>query len=297
MSEYYVYCTDYIIEVKGDHDYLSYFESLDNFLIPNDATSILFNGLCHLTYAEIRRIFAAMPASVTSLDLSNNVLHRKTREELTQTLAVIPSSVTSLNLAGNFLGSKSGAKLAQALAAIPAGVNHLDLSFNNLHIKTGAQLAQFFMAIPAGVTSLDLSYNDLDNKTDAELAQAFAAILPGTKVILKGNNLFKNKTPLERDNLLTTLRLCNPNIYLDLSGNGESDAQRAVVALSSATRCNTAPTALKNPDVTSHIMRFFTPKNTHVNNINNMFAKANSLINNRNNNQEPLQIENSCAIK
>jgi len=98
---------------------------------------------------------------VTSLSLCNINLGDKTGEELAQALAAIPATVTRLDLSWNKLGEKTGAELALAFAAIPTTVTSLNLSGNGLDNKTGAELAQAFAAIPPSVTSLDLSGNDL----------------------------------------------------------------------------------------------------------------------------------------
>jgi len=127
---------------------------------------------------------------VTSLDLCGIELDYKSGAELALAFAAIPVSVTSLNLNRNGLGSSFGTALAQAFAVIPASVTSLDLCWNKLGTKSGAELAQAFAAIPASVTSLDLCWNKLGNKSGAELALAFAAIPASvTSLDLSGNGL------------------------------------------------------------------------------------------------------------
>ena len=107
-----------------------------------------------------------------------------------------------MSLRNNFLGNIIGDDLAIAFAAIPPSVKYLNLDNNQLYRTTGAELAKAFTSIPAGIT-----------------------------VSLKNNELFVGKTHEQRDELLTQLRLATRHISLDLSENGESDAQRAVVPL------------------------------------------------------------------
>jgi hypothetical protein len=183
------------------------------------------NELGEKTGAELAQAFASIPAGVTSLDLFRNSLGTKTGADLAQAFAAIPASVSSLNLRENRLGEKTGAELTQAFAAIPAGVSSLDLRLNELAAKTGAELAQAFAAIPAGVSSLDLRVNGLGEKSGAELALSLAALRPAVKVSLRGNSLFSTRNHTMRDELLIALR--SVPCSLDLTGNGESDLQRA----------------------------------------------------------------------
>ena len=113
--------------------------------------------------------FAAIPNSVTTLDLSLNNLDKKTGAELAQAFRAIPNSVTTLDLSGNNLRNKTGAELAQAFEAIPDSVTTLDLSLNNLGNKTGEELTQAFSAIPASVTTIAFSGNDVQNKNMTHL--------------------------------------------------------------------------------------------------------------------------------
>jgi hypothetical protein len=160
--------------------------------IPATVTTLdlSYNDLTSLTAAELAEALAAIPATVTTLILSVNDLGLKTAAELAEALAAIPATVTTLTLSYNYLGTRRAAELAHILAAIPATVTALNLSANNLGDKTAVELAQILAAIPATVTALNLSENCLGLKTAAELAQILAAI-PATVTILdlSDNNL------------------------------------------------------------------------------------------------------------
>ena len=54
-------------------------------------------------------------------------LEHLTGDNFLQAFAAIPETVTSLDLSCNRLGNKTGAELAEAFAAIPAGVTSLKL--------------------------------------------------------------------------------------------------------------------------------------------------------------------------
>ncbi|MDF1683468.1 MAG: hypothetical protein P1U36_02310 [Legionellaceae bacterium] len=239
------------------------------------------NDLGRKTGAELAEAFAGIPAGVTSLNLSDNDLGRKTGAELAEAFAGIPAGVTSLYLIWNGLGDKTGAELAVAFAGIPAGVTSLDLSENNLSRKTGAELAVAFAGIPAGVTSLNLSWNNLGRKTSAELAVAFAGIPAGVTVSFKGDDLFRNKTRAEKDALLTKLRQASPNINLDLSGNGESDVQRAVTPLACLAKKPLHSSAINThipEDVLINILSFLLPHDAPSPLLHTMFLTASQVI-------------------
>lgn len=156
--------------------------------IPADVTSLdlSWNCLGINSGIELAQIFAAIPKKITSLDLSWNSFNRMSGAELAQALAAIPNSVISINLGRNHFSLMEAAELAQAIAAIPEGVTDLDLNQNHLDDMSGAKLAQVFAAIPAGVTSLNLTGNGLGGvgiSRVSALIQAFAAI-PNTIVYL-----------------------------------------------------------------------------------------------------------------
>jgi hypothetical protein len=169
----------YHVEIKIlDDNALDYTEAFTR--IPAYTTelklSLIGGNISNITGAELKVAFAAIPDSVTSLDLSDNDLWRKTGADLAEAFAGIPKTVTSLDLTGNHLGYKRGVQLNEAFAGIPDTVTSLDLSNNDLWGKRGSHLKEIFTAIPASVTSLNLSYNSLGEKTAADLALAFAGI-------------------------------------------------------------------------------------------------------------------------
>ena len=298
--------------------------------IPRGVTSLNLSGnrLGNKTSEQLAQAFKALPIVVTSLDLSHNDLGEKTDYELLEVVKAIPRGVTSLNLAGNGLrfkvgtdqlgevfraiprrvtsldlshnrlGNNTGAELARAFEELPKGLTSLDLSHNGLGEKTGAELVQIFAAIPRSVTSLNLSYDDLGEKTGAELAQVFAALPKGITVSFKGNQLFRDKTRAEKDALLIKLRqAANPNINLDLSVNGESDAQRAIMPLASLAKKPLLDKKRYIPqDVLVVVLSFLLPKETSFSCIKNMFSKTFDIVNLRPSINDRLMIGNASPL-
>ena len=136
--------------------------------IPKTTTTLnlMHNQLNRLNPKEFAKVFAAIPLSVTSLNLSGNFfayIHDSSRFDssnsdlLKAVLSAVPSTVTSLNLSGNMLRWYTGRALADAFAAIPGSVTELDLSKNNLHYKEVDELKKALAAIPSTVITLDPS--------------------------------------------------------------------------------------------------------------------------------------------
>jgi len=136
--------------------------------IPTTTTTLnlMYNQLNRLNPDEFAKVFAAIPPSVTSLNLSGNFfayIHDSSRFDssnsdlLKAVLSAVPSTVTSLNLSGNMLRWYTGRALADAFAAIPGSVTELDLSKNNLHYKEVDELKKALAAIPSTVITLDPS--------------------------------------------------------------------------------------------------------------------------------------------
>jgi hypothetical protein len=297
--------------------------------IPAGVTSLNLgrNDLWKKTGAELAQAFAGIPAGVTSLDLGNNYLYDNAGTQLALAFAGIPAGVTSLDLGRNDLWKKTGAELAVALAGIPRGVTSLDLGRNNLHLKTGVELTVAFAGIPVSVTSLDLGNNYLYRKTDAELAVAFAGIpatvtslnlggndlhlktgtelaevftaLPrGITVSFKGDDLFKNKTRPEKDALLIKLRQASVGINLDLSGNGESDAQRALTPLASFAK---KPLAKKGVYISTpvlvRILSFLLPEDVSLPKLDKMVVDAAKVVSKRPSMNDSLKIGDAVPLK
>lgn len=162
------------------------------------------------------KAFEAMPQYLTSLDLSCNFLGFKSSDELLKIISAIPKGVTWLNFSGNCLNDMSGSELALFFEAMPTALTMLDLSNNGLGLMR-AELAQAVQAIPPQVTALNLSENEIDDMPGDELAQAFAAIpLHVTALNLSQNNLFKKLTKA----LTLAFKSIPTHIKtLDLSGN------------------------------------------------------------------------------
>ena len=207
--------------------------------IPASVTSLNLSGICKIPVNHLLELFAAIPNRVTTLNLRCNGFGSNDSSDLHTILVAIPRNVTSLNLGSNNLNEQNAVGLSLALAAIPDHVTSLDLSENILGRKSTEELVAIFKAIPASVTVLDLGNNGLGDKRERALAYALKQIRksrdnpPCSKmVILKNNQLFTNKTWAQKDRTLITLRLSeSEGCKLDLSGNGRSDAQDAIVFL------------------------------------------------------------------
>lgn len=138
--------------------------------LPANVTSLKLSGnnLFKLSGAALAQTFGAL-VNVTTLDLSSNEFERMNSAQLAIALAALPSSVTSLDLSRNiFHYDKNSSELAQFLSALPASVTSLNLSHNFLGgytgaKHTGAELAPLFAAIPPHVKIINLAYNQLFN--------------------------------------------------------------------------------------------------------------------------------------
>ncbi|MBA2711408.1 MAG: hypothetical protein H0U57_12560 [Tatlockia sp.] len=205
-------------------------------------------NLGQMSAMVIAQTIAAIPLTVTSLDLTNNSLGSKTGAELAQVFTAIPASVTSLNLCFNNLGSKPAAELAQAFAAIPATVTSLDLRYNNLGSINAAELAQVFAAIPASVTSLNLRSNKLDRKTAAELVQIFAAIPASVTSLNLRSNLLGSKKAAELVQIFAKIPASVTS--LNLGGNNlDSKTAAELVQIFAAIPASVTSFNLRNNDL------------------------------------------------
>ena len=185
------------------------------------------------TRAELAALFSGIPASVTSLDLTNNYLGYIPVAKLARVLSRIPTSVTSLRLDKNMLDNQAGVELKQIFSAIPASVTNLHIG-NNLYRKTAAELVEAFSGIGASVTNLDLSQNYLGSRPIAELKQIFSAI-PASVTRLNlflnnlGNRVLEDWTGAELAEAFSDLPASVTNLIL--SGNHLVHQQmRAVLA-------------------------------------------------------------------
>lgn len=127
----------------------------------------------------------------TSLDLSRNNLGGKTRAELAEVFAAIPATVTTLDLSWNFLGFHEST-FVPAFSAIPATITTINLTGNNLGTMRKNKLVEVLNMIHTTVKKLYLRHN-LGYLTWDEFAQALTAI-PDTVTYryLEGNPLIKN---------------------------------------------------------------------------------------------------------
>ena len=160
--------------------------------IPAGVTSLNLshNDLGTQSGPDLKTVLLGIPAGVTSLNLSNNLLTIKSEDDLAAALSVIPGSVTCLNLSNNYLGRLSGADLATVLAGIPESVKSLDLYMNRLNEMSGADLKTALSGIPKSVTSLGLGDNHLDEISGADLKTVLSGIPAGvTSLDFRYNHL------------------------------------------------------------------------------------------------------------
>ncbi len=196
--------------------------------VPPNTTYLHLNDIeCD---ASLSTIFAAIPDSVTTLELFNiafsNPFKDKSDKDLASALATIPKNVTTLNF--NFTdfrkkvtpfyydkSSESSERLRTALASIPKTVSSLGLAATHLAGYTGLALAQAFKEIPQ-LRELDISCQTFGRAPSAELAQAFAALPSDLYHLNLGNCELSNP---QADLAIVFSSLPNKLATLDLCGN------------------------------------------------------------------------------
>lgn len=184
------------------------------------------------------------PKSDPTLYLSNNNLSVLPGNEVAVIFAAIPDSVTTLILSGNSLGKLQGG-LPTALSAIPKSVTTLDLSNNDLQNaqkKTGPGidgLVKSLMVIPDSIKILDLSNNSLDYFDVEELVKILKSIpIHIEHVSLKNNSLFSVLSAKKNnDKILDAL---GDGLRFDITENGESDLDRALLPMAQLLRSPSA---------------------------------------------------------
>lgn len=175
---------------------------------------VLFNR----SAPNLQSAFAAIPETVTTLDISYNRLGQDhPGENLALAISALPLTVTelslnlnkmnllqatglglvlqafsgtTLHLENNDLGQLSGEALSSAFTHMAPNVTQLNLSDNHLDILKTTDLQSTYSSIPVTVTYLDLSWNNLGNFPNKDLALIFASIPKGVKTLnFNGNNL------------------------------------------------------------------------------------------------------------
>lgn len=190
---------------------------------PNDTELNLCGySLGHKSSSAQIQVLKAIPASVTKLNLSGNLLCDY--KNLAIMLASLPAGLISLSLCSNYLGYLTGEQLAAAFAAIPNGVSNLFLNFNNyLYLKTNAELAHAFKQIPNSVLYIRLSLDDVWytssvfwNRSIADLTQIFAGIQPGVTIDLIYSYFIRNQglTNKKSIELMNKLKTAAPHLNL-----------------------------------------------------------------------------------
>ncbi len=110
-------------------------------------------------------IFKGIPSEVTELNLSWNNFGARNRGEVAEFLAALPTSITTLDLSSNEL-YKLDKEFIAIFKQLKPSVTELNLSFNDLGYLG---LITAFFAIPETVTKADLSSNAFCTITEEEL--------------------------------------------------------------------------------------------------------------------------------
>lgn len=157
---------------------------------------------------ELTKFFAENFSNSSSLyiniglDTGWSDLEIKSGNELAKIFARIPQSVTSLDLSQNNLDKISGDELAIAFAGIPPNVTLLDLTKNNL--KFPENIERLRGTLPH-VQTIYLSFSEIKTWS-IEQCKALKEIMPQLNHIIfrdeDGNNVFRGKNPKDEANLL-----------------------------------------------------------------------------------------------
>ena len=118
------------------------------------------------TSDELATVFAAIPSTITSLNLSHNGLYRKSGAELATVFAAIPNSITALNLTWNNLGNKPSDKLTVAFAALPRTIKLLDLNNCGFSLKNNndlQRLTQIIVTMPQPLFTLKIDNTEISS--------------------------------------------------------------------------------------------------------------------------------------
>ncbi|NCT57484.1 MAG: hypothetical protein GW760_07260 [Legionella sp.] len=114
--------------------------------------------------------------NATELDLSYNTLSTKQPNDILTLLGSIPASISTLNLTQTGLGQINNSSLIELLQTIPAHINTLILTQNGLGScnKTDEELCAIFSAISnhTSIHALGLACNDLGTRDNPEIFNA-----------------------------------------------------------------------------------------------------------------------------
>lgn len=146
------------------HDRLTYVDLSDNHLHVMGALGM-------------KRLLAALPASVSVLDLDENDLGKIGAAGLIDALAALPSTLHTLDLSESpIVGDPSLMK--RLINALPPNLHKLALRKHMLHRFGAEELRGLFEGLPSSLHTLDLSYNGLHKLGAVGLAQALTGLSP-----------------------------------------------------------------------------------------------------------------------
>jgi hypothetical protein len=168
-------------------------------------------------YRPVNVQLATMPASSTSLDLSNNALHEIPVSDLIDGFNVITSGVINFNLSRNYFGMMPVDEFVQLIAAVPHWVTILNLSYTELYRLPHVEIAKVLQAIYKAVTSLDLSHNGLgkDARSGVELAVILKSLHQELRTLNLGYNELNNMKSTDLDQAFKALPSMLETLILD----------------------------------------------------------------------------------
>ena len=113
-----------------------------------------------MTYEQIQTAFEQLPAGITTLDLTDNFLDRKSNDELKDIFKLFPNSVTTLILKSNRLIND---QLEDVFDKVMPNLHTLDLEENNVfytYCRNKMKRKECFLnSITSPLANLNLSHN------------------------------------------------------------------------------------------------------------------------------------------
>ena len=159
-------------------EYVTSFASLPSFICELNLND---TGLNDLNTNALIAILAAIPETVSSIDLGNNKLYLQ--HNLKLALQALHSKLVKLHLNNNELNRQATPELIENLQAISTSITSLDLSRNALGKKTTEEIISILKAIPNTVKEISLIGNQLGNRPVEELEQIFDVLIKKFEVI------------------------------------------------------------------------------------------------------------------
>ncbi|WP_026069559.1 leucine-rich repeat domain-containing protein [Legionella tunisiensis] len=128
------------------------------------------NYLAFKNIDEVAQLLKTIPPWVTALSLANNHLIYDP-DKLIRMLSSIPKTITTLDLSYNLLNIRTGNVLKEVFTAIPEGVNELVLSRQALGLNRADELVTAFSGLSPNITTMDLTVTQLNGLSLESLIQ------------------------------------------------------------------------------------------------------------------------------